>query len=128
VWIEDSSANGTFIDGSRVEKQAVLRAGDTIRLGSNPASTFTYADGQAGSVPSVSPDHIFHSGDRVRILVETNRQVYLCVFHQEGPGPADLLFPDARLRGGENIVRRISLRSSRPAAGLSLTTTPAMKS
>jgi len=57
-----------------------------------------------GSAKRVSPDHVFHSGDRVRILVETNREVYLYVFHQEGPGPADLLFPDARLHGGENIV------------------------
>ena len=52
VWIEDSSANGTFINGSRVEKQAVLRPGDKIRLGSNPASTFIYADGQARSAPA----------------------------------------------------------------------------
>jgi hypothetical protein len=59
---------------------------------------------QSGAAKRVSPDHVFHSGDRVRILVETNREVYLYVFHQEGPGPADLLFPDSRLRGGENVV------------------------
>ena len=62
---------------------------------------FTEKDGAS---KRVSPDHVFHSGDRVRILVETNRDVYLYVFHQEGPGAADLLFPDARLHGGENRV------------------------
>jgi len=55
VWVEDTSANGTFVNGSRVEKQSVLRAGDKIRLGSNPSSTFIYADGQAASAPVAPP-------------------------------------------------------------------------
>jgi ABC-type multidrug transport system ATPase subunit/pSer/pThr/pTyr-binding forkhead associated (FHA) protein len=55
VWVEDSSANGTFVNGSRVEKQILLRSGDRIRLGSNPSSTFIYTDGPAGSVPAVPP-------------------------------------------------------------------------
>jgi len=54
VWIEDSSANGTFVNGSRVEKQSPLRPGDKIRLGSNPSSTFVYGDGQPGSAPAPS--------------------------------------------------------------------------
>ena len=55
VWVEDSSSNGTFVNDSRVEKQAVLSPGDRIRLGSNPSSTFVYADGQLGSAPAPVP-------------------------------------------------------------------------
>jgi ABC-type multidrug transport system ATPase subunit len=46
VWIEDSSANGTFINGRRIQKET-LQAGDKIRLGLNPSLTLTYGDGQA---------------------------------------------------------------------------------
>jgi hypothetical protein len=35
VWIEDvGSTNGTYVNGARISKQRVLRAGDMIRVGS----------------------------------------------------------------------------------------------
>jgi hypothetical protein len=40
VWAENSSVNGTFVNDSRVEKSS-LRPGDTVRLGLNPANTFS---------------------------------------------------------------------------------------
>lgn len=48
------------------------------------------------------PDRVFRAGERVRLLVETSRASYLYVFHQEGEGPATMLFPDARVAGGSN--------------------------
>jgi hypothetical protein len=34
VWVEDlGSTNGTFVNGSRIEKKTLVRAGDTVRIG-----------------------------------------------------------------------------------------------
>jgi len=41
VALENCSANGTFVNGRRVE-QAVLETGDRIRFGANAANTFVY--------------------------------------------------------------------------------------
>jgi len=98
----DVQARGMFLDSRPSGKTAKPRkpAGKAGNLGLG----YTLFAEQDGATKRVSPDHVFHSGDRVRILVETNRDVYLYVFHQEGNGPADLLFPDARLQGGQNSV------------------------
>ena len=98
----DAQARGMFLDSRPSDStgKVVKPSGKPGRLGLG----YTLFIEQDGSSRRVSPTHVFHSGDRVRILVETSREVYLYVFHQEGTGPADLLFPDARLRGGENIV------------------------
>ena len=53
VWIEDSSANGTFVNGARIEKQSLLHTGDTIRLGPNPSNTFSYSERRAEGAPAV---------------------------------------------------------------------------
>ncbi len=47
VWIEDSSANGTYVNGRKIEK-VILHPGDKIRLGVNPANEFTISESQAG--------------------------------------------------------------------------------
>lgn len=60
---------------------------------------------QPGQSTRVSPDRMFRSGERVRLLVETNRNAYVYVLHQEGDGPAHLLFPAASLQNGENRVK-----------------------
>ena len=52
----------------------------------------------------VEPGHEFHNGDRVRISLEPNVDGYLYVFHTEGDGPAEMIYPDARLDGGENWI------------------------
>jgi hypothetical protein len=52
----------------------------------------------------VDPGHEFHNGDRVRISLEPNVDGYLYVFHTEGDGPAEMIYPDARLDGGENWI------------------------
>lgn len=50
------------------------------------------------------PGREFHNGDRVRISLEPNVDGYLYVFHTEGNGPAEMIYPDARLDGGENWI------------------------
>lgn len=52
----------------------------------------------------VEPGREFHNGDRVRISLEPNVDGYVYVFHTEGEGPAEMIYPDARLDGGENWI------------------------
>ena len=41
----------------------------------------------------------------MRFMIESNISGYLYVFHVENDGPAKMLFPDARLQGGNNFVQ-----------------------
>ena len=52
----------------------------------------------------VEPGHEFHSGDRVRISLEPSVDGYLYVFHTEGAGQPEMIYPDARLDEGENWI------------------------
>jgi len=52
----------------------------------------------------VEPGREFHNGDRVRISLEPNVDGYVYVFHTENDGPAEMIYPDQRLDGGENWI------------------------
>ena len=52
----------------------------------------------------VEPGHEFHSGDRVRISLEPNVDGFLYVFHTEGAGQPEMIYPDPRLNEGENWI------------------------
>jgi Domain of unknown function (DUF4384) len=53
----------------------------------------------------VSTRREFRGGDAVRFMIESNIAGYLYIFHVENDGPAKMLFPDARLQGGNNLVQ-----------------------
>ena len=55
-----------------------------------------------GRAVRVDPTREFHNGDRIRISLEPNIDGYVYVFHTENDGPPEMLYPDARLEGGEN--------------------------
>src|SRR5207253_8542575 len=57
-----------------------------------------------GRAVRIDPTREFHNGDRIRISLEPNIDGYLYVFHTEGDGPPEMIFPDARLEGGENWI------------------------
>jgi len=57
-----------------------------------------------GRAVRIDPTREFHNGDRIRISLEPNVDGYLYVFHTEGAGQPEMIFPDARLEGGENWV------------------------
>src|ERR1041385_7197612 len=57
-----------------------------------------------GRAVRIDPTREFHNGDRIRISLEPNVDGYLYVFHTEGNGQPEMIFPDARLEGGENWV------------------------
>jgi hypothetical protein len=64
----------------------------------------------------VSARREFRAGDAVRFMIESNISGYIYVFHVENDGPAKMLFPDARLQGGNNFVQAhvpIEIPSSR---------------
>ena len=57
-----------------------------------------------GRAVRVDPAREFHNGDRIRISLEPNVDGYVYVFHTENDGPPEMIYPDARLEGGENWV------------------------
>src|SRR5262245_23932605 len=61
--------------------------------------------GPRDTAARVSARREFRAGDAVRFMVESNITGYLYVFHVENDGPAKMLFPDARLQGGNNFVQ-----------------------
>jgi hypothetical protein len=58
----------------------------------------------SGRSVRVEPDREFHNGDGVRIALEPNVDGYLYVFHTEGDGAPEMIYPDPRLDGGENWI------------------------
>jgi hypothetical protein len=59
------------------------------------------ADGRA---VRVEPTREFRTGDRVRLALEPNVDGYLYIFDSENGGTPQMIFPDARLDGGQNWV------------------------
>jgi hypothetical protein len=52
----------------------------------------------------VEPGREFHNGDRVRISLEPNVDGYLYIFHTEGDGAPEMIYPDSRLDDGDNSI------------------------
>jgi hypothetical protein len=60
---------------------------------------------EAGDLARVAPDRQFKSGERICLLVETNRNGYIYIFSQENDGPPRLLFPNSAVANGNNCVQ-----------------------
>jgi hypothetical protein len=58
----------------------------------------------SGRAVRVEPGHEFHGGDRVRISLEPNVDGFVYVFHTEGVGQPEMIYPDPRLDEGENWI------------------------
>ncbi|HEY3026675.1 MAG TPA: DUF4384 domain-containing protein [Pyrinomonadaceae bacterium] len=58
----------------------------------------------SGDAVRIDPSSEFHTGDRVRISLEPNVDGYLYVFHSEGDGQPEMIFPDWRLEDGDNAI------------------------
>jgi hypothetical protein len=57
-----------------------------------------------GDAVRVDPDHVFHNGEAVRVSLEANTDGYLYIFHTENDGAPEMLFPDSRLKRGDNFI------------------------
>lgn len=53
----------------------------------------------------VDPEHVFHKGDRVRVLLETNADGYLYIFNQTDEGPVLMIYPDKDLDEAGNYIK-----------------------
>lgn len=60
---------------------------------------------EVGEYVNVSPSRVFRTGDRMRLLVETNQSGYLYVFHQENGGEAKMLYPHYSVADGRNDIQ-----------------------
>lgn len=60
---------------------------------------------KAGNPVRVSPERDFHTGDALRLVVESNADGYLYVFNRDGNGPAKMIFPSPALISGANRIR-----------------------
>ncbi len=58
-----------------------------------------------GKPVRVNPSQVFREGDGVRFMIESNTNGYLYIFHRENDGLPRMIFPDARLQGGDNRIK-----------------------
>lgn len=58
-----------------------------------------------GSAVRTDPNRVFHAGDRVRVLLETNTDGYLYIFNTTNDGPPVMIYPDADLDEGGNYLQ-----------------------
>lgn len=58
-----------------------------------------------GSAVRTDPNRVFHKGDRVRVLLETNADGYLYIFNTTNDGPPVMIYPDADLDEGGNYLQ-----------------------
>jgi hypothetical protein len=58
-----------------------------------------------GKPVRVNPQRVFGEGDGVRFMIESNTDGYLYIFHTENDGPPKMIFPDARLKEGDNRIK-----------------------
>ncbi|MGA9995700.1 MAG: DUF4384 domain-containing protein [Pyrinomonadaceae bacterium] len=57
-----------------------------------------------GDAVRVDPSREFRAGDSIRITLESNADGYLYIFHSEGEGQPEMIYPDAQLDEGDNEI------------------------
>jgi hypothetical protein len=61
------------------------------------------ADGKA---IEVNPESTFYTGDRLRFAVKVNQDGFLYIIQNTEGDEGETIFPDARINGGQNAVKR----------------------
>jgi hypothetical protein len=59
---------------------------------------------EAGAAVRVNPKREFKSGEAIRLLIESNTDGYLYIFDAENDQTPTLIFPNAKLKGGDNRI------------------------
>ena len=76
------------------------------------------------SAVEVSPDTVFHSGDRIRFSIEANAPGYLYIINQGSSGTWKPMFPSAEIEDGNNKVEGWRPYIMPPRSRLAFDTTP----
>jgi hypothetical protein len=84
---------------------------DAIGLG----YTLYMHDKESGNALRVDPSREFKSGDRIRILLEANKNGFLYVFNAEESGRTRMIFPHPELNGGANKITAHALYGVPPS-------------
>src|SRR5262245_32957802 len=100
-------------DDTVVRNFVVTRGTEVVtkkpKPGSRPAGPIgigytMFKRGENGQPARVNPTREFQNGDQVRFVIESNTDGYLYIFHQENDGPTKMLFPDPKLKWGDNRI------------------------
>src|SRR5947207_3583199 len=97
-----ANANNKFANGNA--SSANRNSGATAPAEAIGLGYTLYLRDVNGRAVRVEPTREFHNGDRIRISLEPNIDGCLYVFHTEGDGAPEMIFPDARLEGGDNWI------------------------
>lgn len=99
---EASSSNPATPSGSGTTVSTPSKPVNTPRIG---LGLTLFMRDSTGLAVRTDPDHVFRSGDRVRVLLETNADGYLYIFNTTNDGPAVMIYPDAQLDEGGNYIQ-----------------------
>lgn len=86
---------------------ANANAGAGVKAYSAPALGMGYTlymRNENGDAVRVDPSRSFRTGERVRILLETNTDGYLYIFNTTNNGDPVMIYPDTRLDDGGNYI------------------------
>jgi hypothetical protein len=110
---QDDQARGWFVSRDHKAKPAPVKQRPRAR---RPASTASlppatlglgytlFLANASGQLERVNPDRPFRSGEKIKLLVETNRDGYVYIFSQENNGAPRLLFPNKEVSTDSNFV------------------------
>ena len=99
---EKSSSNTPVTSGPGSAPSTSLKPVNTPRMGLGLTLFMRDSNGLA---VRTDPDRVFRSGDRVRVLLETNADGYLYIFNTTNDGPPVMIYPDAQLDEGGNYIQ-----------------------
>lgn len=89
-------------------------SGSSAKTGDGPGKTRTpkiglgltlFSRDSNGLAVRVDPERVFHSGDRVRALLETNVDGYLYIFNTTDGGKPVMIYPNPELDEGGNYIQ-----------------------
>jgi hypothetical protein len=91
--VKSSAGNGSAEDMNANASVVPIGLGYTL-----------YMRDENGDAVRVDPTREFHAGERIRLSLEANTDGYLYIFHTENGAAPVMIFPDARLKNGDNHI------------------------
>jgi Domain of unknown function (DUF4384) len=102
--VADASGSTTALPGDAQIVKAVAVTAPAPTAGPALGLRYTILKLTGGEMAEVSPDTVFHAGDRIQFNVETNGPGYLYIVSQGSSGVWKPMFPSAEIEDGNNHV------------------------